>query len=336
MLRIETANNVGSRPAPLAPVNTPGFFNNAPGSSPGTVVGGDFLNRVQEELVAPILAANLALDGANNAQLLAALRHMFAANGQCALKVSSTTQLLLVPRGGNILRINSTAYAVPNAGVTIPNTNVEVGGIAGQNLVANTDYLLFMKDDGTNTGVMVPSFWITGSGHMPDTTAGNLGVEVRNNGGAPDSTRSLVGLVGTDASAHFIAMYTRSWFNRGAQAGFVQGSGATGASIPNEISGALRVYFMCFADDLVVAAVGGFSSVSSGGSSVAQLSIDGIYPGNGPAEVASPTGTDFAGIPYQSVWAGPFSEGRHYATLLGNVGGSGTATFSCQTQVAVR
>jgi microcystin-dependent protein len=78
MLRIETANNLSAPPAPLAPVNTPGYFNNSPGTSPGTVVGGDFLNRVQEEIVAPILAAGLTLDGNNNAQLLAAIRALSA------------------------------------------------------------------------------------------------------------------------------------------------------------------------------------------------------------------------------------------------------------------
>jgi hypothetical protein len=337
--RIATANNVPALPAPIAEVNAPGFFQNNPGANAGTVAGGDWFNRVQEELVAPILAAGIPLDGTNNAQLLAALRRMFAANGQCQLQVSSAVQLLLVPRHGNILRINGITYAVPSAGVAIPSTNVEVGGVANLNLAANSDYLLFMKDDGTNTGVMVPSFWPLAGGHMPDNVlAGNLGVEVRNNAGAPDSTRSLVGLVCTNSSAQFTAMLTRSWFNRTTSTASVPGTqGSTVSAAQVEVSTVMRVYFAVFADDLFVAGVGGNSQIAGAGvNTVAQLSLDASVPGIGPAEAAQPTSTAFQSVPYHSTWAGNASEGRHFVTLLGNCTGGGTAYFNNQTQVAVR
>ena len=53
MLRINSANNTAVLPAPLADVNAPGFFVNNPGAGPGTVLSGDWANRVQEEIVAP-------------------------------------------------------------------------------------------------------------------------------------------------------------------------------------------------------------------------------------------------------------------------------------------
>src|SRR5215211_2067920 len=74
MLRINSANNTALLPAPLADVNAPGYFVNNPGAGPGTVLSGDWANRVQEEIVAPILAAGIALDGTKNDQLLAALQ----------------------------------------------------------------------------------------------------------------------------------------------------------------------------------------------------------------------------------------------------------------------
>jgi hypothetical protein len=339
MLRIETLNNVPAKPAPLAPVNTPGFFANNPGAGPGTVAGGDWFNRVQEEIVAPILAAGIALDGNNNTQLLAALRRMFAANGQCQLQVSSAVQLILLPKNGNILRINGASYAVPIGGVTIANTNVEVGGVSNSNLAANTDYLLYMKDDGTSTGVMVPSFFPLAGGHMPDNVlVGNLGVEVRNNAGAPDSTRSLVGLVCTNANAQFTAILTRSWFHRSTSTASVPGTqGSTVSAAQVEISTSMRVFFACFADDLFVAGVGGMSQIAGAGvNTVAQLSLDGSAPGIGPAELAQPSTTAFQAVPYHSTWAGNASEGRHFVTLLGNCTGGGTAYFTNQTQVAVR
>lgn len=60
MHRIDGANHVGNR-----------FSDD---SSPGTRVTDDWLNAVQEELVAVIAAASIALDKENNGQLLAAIQ----------------------------------------------------------------------------------------------------------------------------------------------------------------------------------------------------------------------------------------------------------------------
>lgn len=79
MHRIDSANNATVLPAPLAPVNDPGYFNNNPGASPGTVVSGDFLNSVQEEIAAVVEAASIALDKADNGQLLAAIAKLLKA-----------------------------------------------------------------------------------------------------------------------------------------------------------------------------------------------------------------------------------------------------------------
>jgi hypothetical protein len=108
MLRINSANNTALLPAPLADVNAPGFFVNNPGAGPGTVLSGDWANRVQEEIVAPILAAGIALDGSKNDQLLAALQlirgfQAFVVNGN-----------FIVPAG--IIRVTSLVWGGGGAG----------------------------------------------------------------------------------------------------------------------------------------------------------------------------------------------------------------------------
>ncbi|MCW5737995.1 MAG: hypothetical protein KIS73_27990 [Enhydrobacter sp.] len=78
MYRIDTANNVAALPAKQPAAEDPGYFNNNPGAGSGTVVSGDWLNAVQEELAAVIGGASMALDRNNNAQLLAAIQALVA------------------------------------------------------------------------------------------------------------------------------------------------------------------------------------------------------------------------------------------------------------------
>ena len=57
MHKIDSAGAVSSKPTAAAVGSTVGWFNNAPGSSPGTVVDADFLNTVQAEILAVLAAA---------------------------------------------------------------------------------------------------------------------------------------------------------------------------------------------------------------------------------------------------------------------------------------
>jgi hypothetical protein len=106
-------------------------------------------------------------------------------NAPGRLVFSSATQLLFNPFLGDFIQINSVQYPIPSAGVAIANTGVEIAGTAGQNLVASTTYDVYLK---VVAGVLTASFWLDAGGgtHMTSTTAGNFGVEVRNNSGAPD------------------------------------------------------------------------------------------------------------------------------------------------------
>lgn len=70
MQRVSTPTAVAQKPA-YAPGGEPGFFTQGDPVQgiPATVPGQDFLNRVQGELVAPILAAGLELDPEDDTQL---------------------------------------------------------------------------------------------------------------------------------------------------------------------------------------------------------------------------------------------------------------------------
>ena len=81
MHRIDVPSASTSLPAPRA-YGTPGYFQegNPLTGVDATIVDEDWTNAVQEELVAIVLAAGIALDKTNRAQVLAAIRSLIAAS----------------------------------------------------------------------------------------------------------------------------------------------------------------------------------------------------------------------------------------------------------------
>lgn len=78
MYRTDVPTAVQSLPAPSTP-GTPGYFTGGePGATAPTVVDADWLNTIQEELIAPVLAAGIAPSKATRSQVLAALKLMFS------------------------------------------------------------------------------------------------------------------------------------------------------------------------------------------------------------------------------------------------------------------
>lgn len=80
MHRIDSAGAVGVLPVAAA-VGAPGYFKNQPpgAGQPSTIVTDDWLNAVQEEIMSVIVAAGLAPDKTDNAQLLAAIQSVAGA-----------------------------------------------------------------------------------------------------------------------------------------------------------------------------------------------------------------------------------------------------------------
>jgi hypothetical protein len=124
MHRVKRAGNYANIPAPPAG-GTPGYFGPGdPGTNtPATIPGYDWFNAVQEEIIAPILAAGLALDEADRGQLLE------------AIPIVARTGYMLVrdekPQGthGGTATANTTAVRTLNT--------VAANTIAGASLAAN-------------------------------------------------------------------------------------------------------------------------------------------------------------------------------------------------------
>jgi hypothetical protein len=171
----------------------------------GAILGQFWLNLVDDN------ATNPDTGGANWQSF-----YFPSENGQCQLNYGSPTVITLIPVDGNLVRINGPSWPIPAGGVTAANTNVYVDGVAGQNLAASTTYYVGV---GIVAGVMTLGFFSKASySHLPDTTAGNVGVEVISSGGAPVSGWSLVGMAQTSASSVFQedqrTQGVISWFNK--------------------------------------------------------------------------------------------------------------------------
>lgn len=133
------------------------------------------------------------------------------AHGQCRFICSNSTQVTVLPYNGNNLLVYSPTYSYwrsRNFGTAIigHNTGTYLNGTPNQNLSSNTLYWVYVFD---NSGTLTLDFCTVG--HAPDSTTG---IEVKSD----TNTRTLVGLVYTNASAQFeldgALLGVISWFNR--------------------------------------------------------------------------------------------------------------------------
>ena len=76
MFKIDGAGTLADKPARTAVGPVPGWFNQTPGTSPGTVVTAEYLNMLQAEILAVLAAATMAPDKADDTQLLKAIRRI--------------------------------------------------------------------------------------------------------------------------------------------------------------------------------------------------------------------------------------------------------------------
>lgn len=263
------------------------------------------------------------------------------AHGECRFNYTGPTVVTLSPYNGCNLLIAGTQYQIPSAGVTGNAGNTYVNGVAGQAVAASTLYYVYAF---ISSGAITLDFRTgTGSGYMPDTTAGNIGVEVRNNSGTPDSTRTLVGMVYTNAGASFQDIAASgsvcgvlSWFNRRER--FVNGAGTASSTSTSgslgEITTGSRIYFLCWADDPPTIVVDGNASNSSVATITGAIGIDGSQQTSGSVVTATSTLAN-AQCGLSTTAMQVLSEGWHYATPFGAVS-SGTGTFNILVTAKVR
>jgi hypothetical protein len=251
----------------------------------------------------------------------------------------SGADALFAPKNGDTVRINGVVYQIPSGGIAGANgstsafsgSNVFVNGTGASNLANATFYYVYAF---INSGTVTADFRTDGNGHMPDTTSGNVGTEVRvSSGTTPDPTRTLIGMVYTGSSA-FVNMQTASWYNRKpktATTNFTANRTTTSATFA-ELNSEIRNAFVAWADSAVDVRVSGTSSNSTGANGFgAGLSFNGgTVEANATALAYNASNNVSIYWSVSEMKTGLTEAQNNYATLFGAAPGT-TVTFYYQT-----
>jgi hypothetical protein len=303
-------------------------FNQSTGERGSWLDGGGY-QQILDELTAIVEFYGLTPSDVDSDQVLEVLR-MHQPGGQCQLRYVSATSIRLAPMGGNRVRVAGKLVALPAAGVSAANTGVSINGVAGQNLAANTTYLVALGA----TGVL--EFWTFATGHGPDATAGNIGVEIITG----QTAKSLVGMVATNASSQFADSPAFrgviSWFNRRDIA--LIGTTTPGSSTSSigyvELHGPSRIYFLTWADEACDFAVVGQANNNTTAFSVsAGVGVDGVFQGIAGGSYTASGGQNSFTAGFQRT---TLTEGLRYITPMGTVGAGGTGAFSLAALATIR
>lgn len=230
--------------------------------------------------------------------------------GQCLLAYTNSSTITLLPKNGNKITIAGQTFSLAAGGITASPSGLTPGTV---------EYVYVFSNGG------VPTLELSTTGHVTDTTLGNIGVEIKSG----DNTRSLVGMVAAVSGPAFSPMQVLSWFNRGLKSDTTSFSAFRSSFSTGyvEINSEIRNSFLTWANQSVSAQISGAALNNTAGAVVAtSLAFDGISP-----ETCFTEGTVIAvnalvpiGIPYTK---SGLSEGLHYVTLIGLVS-AGTAEWT--------
>lgn len=237
------------------------------------------------------------------------------------LKYVSATTVSFAPYAGSYIQINGVVQPIPPAGVVgLANTSVFVNGVAAQNLAASTVYYVYAF---MNAGVLTADFSTTT--HVTSPTLGNAGTEIKSG----DDTRSLIGIIRTNASSQFVDSATQrfvlSWFNPAALVltNNITANKSTTSATFVEWDATKRVEFLVWSSSVVSASLFGTSSFSNTAANAALgIGFDGIA---GEPQQTGLQGALNVHISLSLNKVG-LAEGYHYATPLFASGG-GTCTI---------
>jgi hypothetical protein len=254
---------------------------------------------------------------------------------QCGrLQYVSATALSFKPYNGDRIKINGVVYPIPSAGIAglTPPTSVFKEGVAAQPLVANTTYYVYAFN---NAGTITADFSTTG--HATSATAGNVGVEIKSG----NDTRTLIGLIRTNASAQFqndaANRLVISWFNRmniGGLGAHTNGA-TTGSASYVELTTLARMFFLTWGEEAVFGCVLGSCGASGAGGNVSiNLGLDNITP-VWNADLAGTSAAANSPISFGATALVTASEGFHYVTPLCRIP-SGTATTTVAAGIMIR
>jgi len=286
------------------------------GGVQATVVTDDWLNDVQEEMISVLTAGGVAPVKGTQDQVLAAIRAIIgkSGHGQCRLSVASPTSLALFPYNGNNLIINGAPQQVPGAGVTISNSG----------LAASTVYYVYaFMSSGTMT------LELSTTGHATGTN----GIEQKTG----DATRTLVGMIRTNASIQFVNSFTQrfciNWFNRrplGVIQGFAANRSTTSTSMV-EISASERAEYLSWRDEGVTAYTPVLISLSAPGTINTALYVNGAVSASFLASATNASVGVPITIAVNTVQTG--LEGYFFASVYGNAPAGITATWQANVTV---
>jgi hypothetical protein len=231
----------------------------------------------------------------------------FLADGTAKLQYDSATQVGL-GLGVIPLRVNGAwLMRAVTAEVTLG-----TGGLS-----ASTVYRVYAYDNGGATTLEASA-----TAHATDAT---FGVEIKSG----DPSRTLVGLLRTNASTQFEARFTRTYFGRSVvtQINFF----TAGRALPNnqatflEVHTEIRVEVVVFADGLVTASFAGeWGNNTAGHGAYLGIGVDGNAPTE-PVTAFYPATTATSGTASVSI-ALTLAEGYHFFTIVGKAYTSGIVT----------
>lgn len=225
--------------------------------------------------------------------------------GQCRLTLSGGN-LLLSPVNGNLLTVNGTPCTVPSAGLTL----------AATGLTTRTLHYIYA----TASAGAVNALEASTTGHSTDSTTG---VEIKTG----DATRTLVGMAYVVTGPAFADTAAQrlvvSWFNRRPIHGTARFSTLrTSASTSYaEVNTEIRIQFLTWANSSVQFAASGGTYNSGANQTLTSVGVDGTTPED-VVSFGSGANAQSMGLSH----ANTFTEGFHYATILGRVS-AGTGTW---------
>lgn len=233
------------------------------------------------------------------------------AHGHCRL-AKSGGDLLLSRYNGKSITINGALEVIPSAGVTL----------AATGLTPSTLYYIYAY---MNAGTMTLEASTTG--HSTDSVTG---IEIKTG----DATRTLVGMAlpitGPAWQDTTKQRFVRSWFNDQGIAGMsvFTASRATTSTSYVELNTEIRNEFLIWDGEIALICGSGSSTQTTGNQNHTAAAFDGTTPEPGTYSAWYVGAGTNQGSAYSINYPKPgLSEGYHYATLIGKVGG-GTGTWA--------
>lgn len=243
-------------------------------------------------------------------------------HGQCRLSVTSSTALKLSPYNGSYVTVNGKSASIPNAGISITNAGLAV----------STVYYAYLY--GTTGALQLE---LSTTGHSTHTN----GVEIKTG----DATRTLVGMVATNASTLFTDTVTTrwciNWFNRRSLPCSTTGNGFTITS-GSEISITIRNQFLSWADESVDSVI----NLQAVPSTTAQRLDLVILANNATTAIGQPAG--FGGTTGSTSAAGTYAvslsksgrgvlpEGLNYVTAYSYVTSGNASVTNAEIQTIIQ